>query len=168
MSTWIISPKWWACVPPKLKKVKRKTLLIPAASAAPIATSVISGWHRFCSFPSWSHLEFRPMNLSKGFVPGVRIHCLPRICLGFKVGLIFWKVSLSRGWGEVTEEMDFFSPFCLKMKTHHILQCVSLVKSRNTMPPPRTTLKTTQQSHDNTLSWTSPDFVSFCNIQSNL
>lgn len=92
------------------------------------------------------------MNLSKGFIHGARMHCLPRIYLGFKVGLIFWKVSLTRGWREVTVEMDFFSPFCLKMKTDHILQCVSVVRSRNTTPPPSTTLKTTQQSHDNTLS----------------
>lgn len=57
------------------------------------------------------------MSLSKGFVHGVRIRFLPRIYLGFKVGLIFWKVSLTWGCRGVTVEVDFFSPFCLKMKT---------------------------------------------------
>lgn len=166
MSTWILAPKWWACLPKILKKKGKKDIADPSCIRSP--SSYVRG------------LRMAQILLIPQLVPfGIEAHePLKRFCSRCKNSLSSknlprfqsWPHFLEgqRGWREVTVEMDFLSPFCLKMKTHHILPCESLVQSRNTTPRPSATLKTTQQSHDSILSWTSPDSVSFCNIQSNL
>lgn len=66
-------------------------------------------------------LELRARHaFSNGSVHGERIHFLPRIYLGFKIGLIFCKVSLTWRWERSAPGNGIAWAVCWEMNTDHI------------------------------------------------